>query len=227
MRLLSTSAGSGAAFSAGADLTGDDPVDSFGEETMDGANLITRSIVGLGKPVVAAVNGIAAGVGASICFAADLAVAKESAQFLLKFFPVKGKLLQPGFDAKRNGAFFLYRYMVRVRHLQTRTGRRAGNIMIEIASQTQAGIGKKRLSIEQSSLWTSGHAAPLRFKAAANESLLLAAGCGRVVQNRGKFIKTGCVQLLCEHIAASEKQHEQKQVLNVQWPVGFGIKCFH
>lgn len=77
--------GSGFAFSAGADLTGDNPVESFGEETMDGANLITRSIVGLGKPVVAAVNGIAAGVGASICFAADLAVAKESAQFLLAF----------------------------------------------------------------------------------------------------------------------------------------------
>ena len=77
--------GEGFAFSAGADLTGDTPVDGFGEETMDAANLITRSVVGLGKPVVAAVNGIAAGVGASICFAADLAVAKESAQFLLAF----------------------------------------------------------------------------------------------------------------------------------------------
>lgn len=77
--------GSGFAFSAGADLTGDDPVAGFGEETMDRANLIPRSIVGLGKPVVAAVNGVAAGVGASICFAADLAVAKESAQFLLAF----------------------------------------------------------------------------------------------------------------------------------------------
>ncbi len=77
--------GSGMAFSAGADLTGDNPVDSFGEETMDGANMITRSVVRLGKPVVAAVNGIAAGVGASICFAADLAVAKESASFLLAF----------------------------------------------------------------------------------------------------------------------------------------------
>jgi enoyl-CoA hydratase len=77
--------GSGFAFSAGADLVGDNPVENFGEATMDGANLITRSIVGLGKPVVAAVNGIAAGVGASICFAADLAVAKESASFLLAF----------------------------------------------------------------------------------------------------------------------------------------------
>lgn len=77
--------GTGAAFSAGADLQGDNPVENFDERTMDGANMITRSIVGLGKPVVAAVNGIAAGVGASICFAADLAVAKESAAFLLAF----------------------------------------------------------------------------------------------------------------------------------------------
>jgi enoyl-CoA hydratase len=77
--------GSGLAFSAGADLVGDNPVENFGEATMDGANLITRTIVGLGKPVIAAVNGIAAGVGASICFAADLAVAKESASFLLAF----------------------------------------------------------------------------------------------------------------------------------------------
>jgi enoyl-CoA hydratase len=35
--------------------------------------------------VVAAVNGVAAGFGASICFAADLAVAAESASFLLAF----------------------------------------------------------------------------------------------------------------------------------------------
>jgi enoyl-CoA hydratase len=78
-------AGSGAAFSAGVDLTGDNPVESFGEATMEGANTITRSVVGIGKPVVAAVNGIAAGVGASICFAADLAVATESASFLMAF----------------------------------------------------------------------------------------------------------------------------------------------
>lgn len=77
--------GTGIAFSAGAELSGPNPVEHFDEATMDGANLITRSIVGLGKPVVAAVNGIAAGVGASICFAADLAIAKESAQFLLAF----------------------------------------------------------------------------------------------------------------------------------------------
>jgi enoyl-CoA hydratase len=80
--------GSGAAFSAGADLVGDNPIEKLDERTMEGANAITRCITGLGKPVVAAVNGIAAGVGASICFAADLAVAKQSAAFLLAFSQV-------------------------------------------------------------------------------------------------------------------------------------------
>jgi enoyl-CoA hydratase len=77
--------GTGLAFSAGADLTGDDPVEHFDESTMEGAAAIVRSIVELDKPVIAAVNGIAAGVGASICFVSDLAICKESASFLLAF----------------------------------------------------------------------------------------------------------------------------------------------
>lgn len=77
--------GTGMAFSAGADLEGDNPVEHFDEATMEGAAAIIRSIVELDKPVVAAVNGVAAGVGASICFAADLAICKESAAFVLAF----------------------------------------------------------------------------------------------------------------------------------------------
>ena len=77
--------GTGMAFSAGADLEGDNPVDNFDETTMEGAAAIIRGVVDLDKPVVAAVNGIAAGVGASICFAADLAVCTESAAFILAF----------------------------------------------------------------------------------------------------------------------------------------------
>ena len=77
--------GTGLAFSAGADLDGDNPVEHFDESTMEGAATIIRSIVELDKPVVAAVNGVAAGVGASICFAADLAICKESAGFILAF----------------------------------------------------------------------------------------------------------------------------------------------
>ena len=77
--------GTGAAFSAGVDLTGDDPVTNFDDATLVGANTIIRSIVDLPKPVVAGVNGVAAGVGASIVFASDLQVATASAGFLLAF----------------------------------------------------------------------------------------------------------------------------------------------
>ncbi len=48
-------------------------------------NPIARAIFGMPKPVVAAVNGMAAGAGASFAFAADFRVAAEGAGFLLAF----------------------------------------------------------------------------------------------------------------------------------------------
>jgi enoyl-CoA hydratase len=77
--------GAGVAFSAGADISGEDAHERFDATTMDRANRIIRAITGLAKPVVAAVNGVAAGVGCSAALAADLAIAKESAAFLLPF----------------------------------------------------------------------------------------------------------------------------------------------
>lgn len=77
--------GTGAAFSAGADISGEDAAAAFDARTLDRANRIIRAITTLDKPVVAAVNGIAAGVGCSAALAADLVVATESASFLLAF----------------------------------------------------------------------------------------------------------------------------------------------
>ncbi|MEJ7775170.1 MAG: enoyl-CoA hydratase-related protein [Nocardioidaceae bacterium] len=77
--------GTGAAFSTGADISGTDAHLHFDVTALDRANRIIRAIVALDKPVVAAVNGVAAGVGCSAALAADIVVAAESASFLLAF----------------------------------------------------------------------------------------------------------------------------------------------
>ena len=78
-------AGAGGAFSSGADLSGADAHENFDVTSLDRANRIVRAIVSLDKPCVAAVGGVAAGVGCSAALACDLVVASESASFLLAF----------------------------------------------------------------------------------------------------------------------------------------------
>ena len=77
--------GTGPAFSAGADIGGADAHENFDVSSLDRANRIIRAITTSPKPCVAAVNGVAAGVGCSAALACDLVVAAESASFLLAF----------------------------------------------------------------------------------------------------------------------------------------------
>ena len=77
--------GTGAAFSAGADISGADAHERLDGTALDRANRIVRAITSCDKPVVAAVNGVAAGVGCSAALACDLVVAASSASFLLAF----------------------------------------------------------------------------------------------------------------------------------------------
>ena len=77
--------GEGAAFSAGADMAGEEAQERYDASSVDGANLVVRSVLELDKPVVCGLNGVAAGVGMSIALACDLVVAKESAALTLAF----------------------------------------------------------------------------------------------------------------------------------------------
>ena len=82
--------GAGRGFCAGQDLDERDPV--LSKESPDlGASIerlynpLIRLIRSLEKPVICAVNGVAAGAGANIAFACDLVIASRSAKFIQAF----------------------------------------------------------------------------------------------------------------------------------------------
>lgn len=77
--------GEGPAFCTGADLVAGEADPQNPGIVMDIANELVRTITSVPVPVIAAVNGPAAGVGVSIALAADLTYAAESAYFLLAF----------------------------------------------------------------------------------------------------------------------------------------------
>ena len=81
--------GAGEVFGAGADISagedGQDAIERFDVRAMDAANALVRAVVECPVPVLAAVNGLAAGVTCSLALAADIIVARESATFLLAF----------------------------------------------------------------------------------------------------------------------------------------------
>ena len=77
--------GAGRGFCSGADLRGGPQEREFRRVVGTEYNPLITAIRGLPKPVIAAVNGVAAGAGASLAFAADLIVAAEEARFIMAF----------------------------------------------------------------------------------------------------------------------------------------------
>lgn len=85
--------GSGRAFSAGQDLSDRDPrkrtaPHDLGHSLDTYYNPAIRLIRDLRKPVVVAVNGVAAGAGANIALACDIVIAARSAKFVQAFSKV-------------------------------------------------------------------------------------------------------------------------------------------
>jgi 2-(1,2-epoxy-1,2-dihydrophenyl)acetyl-CoA isomerase len=79
--------GAGRAFCAGQDLAEREGPDAapLDVELRERYNPIILALRAMGQPVIAAVNGVAAGAGASIAFACDLRIAAEDARFVLAF----------------------------------------------------------------------------------------------------------------------------------------------
>lgn len=96
--------GSGKAFSAGQDLGEAVDPNSSAMKTMvsEHYNPIISKIRNLKKPVMAAVNGVAAGAGANIALSCDIVVAAESASFIQAFSKI-------GLIPDSGGTFFLPR----------------------------------------------------------------------------------------------------------------------
>jgi len=77
--------GEGRGFCSGADLRGGPAEREFRRVVTAEYNPLISAIRELPKPVIAAVNGVAAGAGVSLALACDLVYAAEEAQFILAF----------------------------------------------------------------------------------------------------------------------------------------------
>jgi 2-(1,2-epoxy-1,2-dihydrophenyl)acetyl-CoA isomerase len=85
--------GAGRGFCAGQDLNArggasGGPLQSVGEHLRHGYNPLVRRIRGIEKPVIAAVNGVAAGAGANIALACDIRIASETASLVQAFVKI-------------------------------------------------------------------------------------------------------------------------------------------
>ncbi|HEY5218215.1 MAG TPA: 2-(1,2-epoxy-1,2-dihydrophenyl)acetyl-CoA isomerase PaaG [Gemmatimonadaceae bacterium] len=98
--------GNGRAFCAGQDLAeavpADGPLPDLGDIVHTTYNPIVRLIRSIEKPVICAVNGVAAGAGANLAFACDILIAAEEASFIQSFAKI-------GLIPDTGGTFFLPR----------------------------------------------------------------------------------------------------------------------
>lgn len=96
--------GEGKAFCAGQDLAEATDPNGPALQTIvkDHYNPIIELIRSIEKPIIAGVNGVAAGAGANIALACDITIAKESASFIQAFSKI-------GLIPDSGGTFFLPR----------------------------------------------------------------------------------------------------------------------
>lgn len=98
--------GNGKGFCAGQDLAeaSDPKTVDFEKIVSEYYNPVIQKLRNIEKPIIAAVNGVAAGAGANIALACDIVVATESASFIQAFSKI-------GLIPDSAGTFFLPRYI--------------------------------------------------------------------------------------------------------------------
>ena len=94
--------GSGRAFSAGQDLKEVSQATSFSDLLKQRYNQIIMQITGMHKPVVALINGVAAGAGMSVALACDFKIMRHDAKFIQSFVKI-------GLVPDSGSSFFLMR----------------------------------------------------------------------------------------------------------------------
>ena len=123
--------GAGRAFCAGQDLAEAVPPEGQAMpdigDIVEGYNALILAMRRLEKPIVAAVNGVAAGAGANIALACDFVIAAENASFIQAFAKI-------GLIPDNGGTFFLPR-------------------LVGMARATQLAMLADRLSAQQALDW--------------------------------------------------------------------------
>ncbi|MBS4210751.1 enoyl-CoA hydratase-related protein [Bacillus sp. FJAT-50079] len=130
--------GAGRAFCAGQDLASVDEQADHGEMLRQYYNPLIEEIVSCEKPVIAAVNGVAAGAGFSLALAADFRIVSEKASFIQAFIHV-------GLVPDSGSTYFLPRLVGNAKALELMTlGEK-----IHADEAKELGIATKLISIDQ------------------------------------------------------------------------------
>ncbi len=132
--------GAGRGFCAGADLQGGSGERDFRAVLTAEYNPLIEAIRGCPKPVIAAVNGVAAGAGFSLALATDLVVASEDARFVPAFHRI-GLVPDSGLArvlVRTLGRHRAFEILVGERHLGARDAEAAGLVAAVVPADALA-----------------------------------------------------------------------------------------
>jgi 2-(1,2-epoxy-1,2-dihydrophenyl)acetyl-CoA isomerase len=129
--------GAGRGFSAGADLGSTNVDGDIGKILESSYHPVVRAIAALEKPVVAGVNGVAAGAGLSLALACDMRLLSESASFAIGFTGI-GLVMDAGCS------YFLPRLVGLGRAMELAFSNRR----VDAAEAVRLGLGERVLASE-------------------------------------------------------------------------------